>query len=94
MGRSKTDSVIDKPNQIINDKDLRRQQINTGKADCYSPNKKHANWQKPHQIVFQVGDNIEDIGGVTQEDANPAELLKRWADDVIILPNPMYGSWR
>jgi predicted secreted acid phosphatase len=42
---------------------------------------------------MQVGDNIEDFSGVTQEDANITELLQQWPQKLILLPNPMYGSW-
>ncbi|MFC7001729.1 hypothetical protein ACFQMB_09560 [Pseudobowmanella zhangzhouensis] len=42
---------------------------------------------------MQVGDNIEDVEFITQEDADVDALLKRWGGDVIVLPNPMYGSW-
>jgi len=37
---------------------------------------------------MRIGDNIEDIGGVTQEGANPVELLEGWGKDFFLLPNP------
>ena len=96
MGRSPQDKqAIDHAN-IINDKDLRRQQVKAGKADCYHTkgNKQAALvWDNAHKIVMEVGDNIEDFSGVTQEYANIAELLQNWPNRLILLPNPMYGSW-
>ena len=94
MGRTQQDKDAIGQEQILNDKDLRRQQIRSGDASCSNAGSEpHANWLAGHKILMQVGDNIEDIGLVTQEHANPAELLKRWEQDIVILPNPMYGSW-
>jgi predicted secreted acid phosphatase len=42
---------------------------------------------------MQVGDNIEDFSGITQEEADIKMLLPRANDELILLPNPMYGSW-
>jgi predicted secreted acid phosphatase len=42
---------------------------------------------------MQIGDNIEDIDGITQEDADIDALSKRLNNDIFILLNPMYGSW-
>jgi 5'-nucleotidase (lipoprotein e(P4) family) len=96
IGRSLPDkTAIDSVN-IINDKDLRRQQIKTGVADCYhdKADKQTSDvWASSKLIIMQVGDNIEDFSGVTQEDANITELLKQWPQKLILLPNSMYGSW-
>jgi predicted secreted acid phosphatase len=96
IGRSLPDkTAIDSVN-IINDKDLRRQQIKTGVADCYhdKADKQTSDvWASSKLIIMQVGDNIEDFSGVTQEDANITELLQQWPQKLILLPNPMYGSW-
>ena len=93
MGRSEADVESEELPEYINDKDLRRKQIREGTADCYTPGEKSASWQATHSIVMQVGDNIEDIEGVTQASAIPTELLARLDKDVIILLNPIYGSW-
>ena len=94
MGRTEQDKAAIGQAKIRNDKDLRRQQIRGGTASCSNAgDTAHANWLAGHKILMQVGDNIEDIGLVTQEDADPAELLSRWEQDIVILPNPMYGSW-
>jgi 5'-nucleotidase (lipoprotein e(P4) family) len=96
IGRSVPDkTAIDSVN-IINDKDLRRQQIKTGVADCYhdKADKQTSDvWASSKLIIMEVGDNIEDFSGVTQEDAKITELLQQWPQKLILLPNPMYGSW-
>ncbi|MBT8449301.1 MAG: endonuclease/exonuclease/phosphatase, partial [Gammaproteobacteria bacterium] len=90
MGRGDIDvKSVEKP-EYINDKDLRRQQIRQGTADCYAV---VPSWQAEHTIVMQVGDNIKDIEGITQEGAVPSELLPRLDKDIILLLNPTYGSW-
>lgn len=93
MGRSPADVESEHLPEFINDKDLRRKQIREGTADCYTPDKKASDWQTSHVMIMQVGDNIEDIEGVTQDSAVPEELLKRLDKDIIILLNPVYGSW-
>ena len=66
----------------------------TGDVDCYNPSDEAvAEWSQPHNIVMQVGDNIEDIAQTTQASADPSALLPRFGKDIVILPNPMYGSW-
>lgn len=96
LGRSQLDKgAIDGIN-IINDKDLRRQQVQGGNADCYHSNAKKqdlSSWLENYQIVMQVGDNIEDFSGVTQEDADAAKLIQKWPNKLILLPNTLYGSW-
>ena len=90
IGRGDIDvKSVEKP-EFINDKDLRRQQIRQGTADCFAA---VPSWQAEHTIVMQVGDNIKDIEGITQAGAVPAELLPRLDKDIIILLNPTYGSW-
>lgn len=94
MGRSQADKEAVDGQAIVNDKDLRRQQLSSGDVDCYSPSVKPATeWSQPHNIVMQVGDNIEDIAQTTQASADPNVLLPRFGKDIVILPNPMYGSW-
>jgi len=93
MGRSEADKNAVNSNEFINDKDLRRQQITQGKADCFSSNGQNNNWQQPQVIKFQVGDNIEDFSGVTQEAANIKTLQPKLGKSLFLLPNPMYGSW-
>lgn len=94
MGRSEADKeAMEKPD-IINDKDLRRQQITHGNADCFQLTREiNRIWKQPHAILFQVGDNIEDFAGVTQDDADIDELLPALGESLFLLPNPMYGSW-
>ncbi|WP_395338478.1 HAD family acid phosphatase [Ningiella sp. W23] len=100
LGRSQADkSAMDGlsiyQDKIINDKDLRRQQVQAGRADCYREdgNPISAAWRINQQIIMEVGDNIEDFSGITQEDADPDELVQQWPSRFILLPNPMYGSW-
>lgn len=94
MGRSDADKAAVKDARYTNDKDLRREQVTTGRASCYSASHaKLPSWQVPHTIIMQIGDNIEDIDHVLQESAVSSKILERWGKDVFILPNPMYGSW-
>ena len=91
MGRVKEDKAAIDHDKIMNDKDLRRQQIENGTASCYNPDGARKASFSAKRIVMQVGDNIEDFAGVTQEGANIAELAPN--KSLVLLPNPMYGSW-
>lgn len=93
LGREESDEMSVSRSDIVNDKDLRRLNVTTGSASCYNTGNPQTAWQKPQQILMQVGDNIEDVNDVTQEDADTDALLKRWPEEIVILPNPMYGSW-
>ncbi|HDY90579.1 MAG TPA: endonuclease/exonuclease/phosphatase [Pseudoalteromonas sp.] len=93
MGRSEADKTAVDGKHFINDKDLRRQQITQGSADCFAPKGMQNNWKQPQVIKFQVGDNIEDFSGITQESANIEALQPKLGKSLFLLPNPMYGSW-
>jgi 5'-nucleotidase (lipoprotein e(P4) family) len=93
VGRTQADKKAINGHSIINDKDLRRQQLQRGKIDCYSTESKKSFGQSPHIIFMQIGDNIEDISATTQEEANINELRSRLNNDVFLLPNALYGSW-
>jgi len=93
MGRSARDESSVDGQTRFNDKDLRRQQIQDGSSSCYSPEGGRHSGFPASAIVMQVGDNIEDFAGVTQESANIESLLPENASEYILLPNPMYGSW-
>jgi 5'-nucleotidase (lipoprotein e(P4) family) len=93
MGRSATDRRSVDERTRFNDKDLRRQQIQDGSASCYaSETARHSDFPAA-TIVMQVGDNIEDFAGVTQESAAVDALLSAGSTEFILLPNAMYGSW-
>ena len=95
LGRTQADKDAVGSKGVINDKDLRRNNVLNGDAEnCWSnfPEAKD-NWNKELQLVMQVGDNIQDIAKITQDSANIEELLKRQGADILILPNAMYGSW-
>lgn len=94
LGRSAQDKAAINGNTVINDKDLRRSQLKQGIASCSNstPASKSA-WQTEHKLLMQIGDNIEDFEGVTQEHANVDALLPKVGKSLFILPNPMYGSW-
>ncbi len=95
IGRSEEDISAVGENGIVNDKDLRRQQILNGKAEtCWAefPGAK-SSWDKKFILVMQIGDNIKDFSRTTQENVNLDEFLKRQGKDILILPNAMYGSW-
>lgn len=94
IGRAHEDEQAVEDKLVPNDKDLRRRQIESGSASCYkAENVRHTDFAS-HQIVMQVGDNIEDFAGVTQEHADIDALLRQSNGDLVLLPNPMYGSWR
>ena len=92
MGRTQADKTAVDGHHFINDKDLRRQQVSQGNADCFAPKGIKNSWQ-PQAITFQVGDNIEDFSGVTQENANLKVIQPKIGKSLFLLPNPMYGSW-
>lgn len=93
IGRVDADKKAISGDSVINDKDLRRQQLENGNASCYQAGKKRTSLFPELKIIMQVGDNIEDFAGVTQEEANIEELLPKSKAELILLPNPMYGSW-
>jgi len=94
VGRSAEDKKAVGQKGIVNDKDLRRLQLTEGKITCSNMQENaSSSWATPHTIIMQIGDNIEDVGGVTQESANVDELMPRVGTEIFILPNPMYGSW-
>jgi 5'-nucleotidase (lipoprotein e(P4) family) len=94
LGRSAQDKNALGKTGIINDKDLRRQQVINGQADCFKVYGDKPNaWSEQQSIVMEVGDNIEDFSGVSQETATPDALVAKWPTRLILLPNPMYGSW-
>lgn len=94
IGRSPLDKAAIDDVKIINDKDLRRQQVQAGQANCLQlTGDDKGSWQQPHTIWLEVGDNIEDFTGVTQEHADIDALLPKLGTTLFLLPNPMYGSW-
>ncbi|MBJ2129188.1 acid phosphatase [Alteromonas sp. IB21] len=94
IGRTAEDKEAVGQEGMVNDKDLRRLQLTQGKIACSNTSTDTAStWAAPHTIVMQIGDNIEDVGGVTQESANVDSLMPRVGTEIFILPNPMYGSW-
>lgn len=93
VGRTQADKNAVNGGTIVNDKDLRRQQLVSGSIDCFSTQNDNLDWQSGHTILMHIGDNIEDIDGITQHQADTDALRSRWGKDVFILPNPMYGSW-
>ena len=94
VGRTAEDKEAVGQEGMVNDKDLRRMQLTQGEIACSNTSKDATStWAVPHTIIMQIGDNIEDVGGVTQESANVELLMPRVGTEVFILPNPMYGSW-
>ena len=94
VGRTAEDKEAVGQEGMVNDKDLRRMQLTQGKIACSNTSKDvSSTWAVPHTIIMQIGDNIEDVGGVTQESANVELLMPRVGTEIFILPNPMYGSW-
>lgn len=93
IGRVDADKAAIDHATLFNDKDLRRHQITQGTASCYSPSGTRKTDFPASKIIMQIGDNIEDFSGVTQEEADIGQLLELHADEYFLLPNPMYGSW-
>ncbi len=95
MGRSQEDRASVENPGIVNDKDLRRNDILTGESSyCWeSHSSAKRNWNRPLAVVMQVGDNIKDFLFTTQENVNLDEFLQLQGREILILPNAMYGSW-
>ena len=96
LGRAEADKRAIDGKAMINDKDLRRQQVEMGNAPCYrpqTPSTSTQEWSQSQQILMHVGDNIKDFPSMTQEDADIADVLLQQPRTFILLPNPMYGSW-
>lgn len=93
-GRNEGDKASVADGTYPNDKDKRRVAMADGQAECFTNgNDVEAVWKVPQSILVQVGDNIEDIKGTLQHDADVDAILPHWGTDIVILPNPMYGSW-
>ena len=93
IGRDNADKKAINGKTIINDKDLRKQQLENGTASCYQPNDTRYSLFSGLEIVMQVGDNIQDFSKITQESASIDALLPLTNDEFILLPNATYGSW-
>jgi predicted secreted acid phosphatase/exonuclease III len=93
LGRSSADVSSVDGGAIVNDKDLRRQQLQQGSAPCFQAENTRHNAFPASEIIMQIGDNIEDFAGMTQESASIEALLPANRTQFILLPNPMYGSW-
>lgn len=94
LGRTAQDKTAIDGNTVVNDKDLRRSQLKQGTVNCSNATPaSEPTWQIQHTLLMQIGDNIEDFEGVTQEHANIETLLPKVGESLFILPNPMYGSW-
>jgi predicted secreted acid phosphatase/endonuclease/exonuclease/phosphatase family metal-dependent hydrolase len=81
-----------------NDKDRRRRLVREGNATaCWAKDPDgsvKASWNRPHQFVLWVGDNVRDLPLTTQEAARrngTGDLL--FGRDYFLIPNPLYGSW-
>ncbi len=95
MGRAQEDKDAVGQPDIVNDKDLRRNNARSGSAEYCWENYPEAksNWNRKLNLVMQIGDNIKDFEKTTQENADLEAFLKRQGVDILILPNAMYGSW-
>jgi predicted secreted acid phosphatase len=90
-------------NGYRNDKDRRRRLVSHGEAEgCWASldgsdrTEAKAAWSVPQDIVMYVGDNIQDLPGMTEHAADSPALLQEIAHNpkYVVLPNPSYGSWR
>ncbi|MDA0683999.1 MAG: endonuclease/exonuclease/phosphatase [Bacteroidetes bacterium] len=93
LGRSSADVSSVDGGTNVNDKDLRRRQLQQGSAPCFLEENARHNAFPASEIIIQIGDNIEDFAGLTQESASIEGLLPDSMAQFILLPNPMYGSW-
>ncbi len=95
LGRNDADRNSVGDPGIINDKDLRRNQILEGSAsDCWANHPEaQSEWNQTFKLVMQVGDNIKDFYQTTQENVDLEAFLERQGKDILVLPNAMYGSW-
>ncbi|BFT31826.1 hypothetical protein D210916BOD24_30020 [Alteromonas sp. D210916BOD_24] len=92
VGREKADKMALGQTGIINDKDRRRALLREGKINC-SIDEQSETWREQHTIIMQIGDNVEDFSGITQESADLSQLRQKVGSEYFLLPNPMYGSW-
>ncbi|MBB3169508.1 HAD family acid phosphatase [Simiduia aestuariiviva] len=95
LGRAPEDKAAVGQAGIINDKDLRRQQVLAGTAtDCWkTASEAKPHWARKLSLVLEVGDNIQDFSQQLQDRADAAALAPRQGRDLLLLPNAMYGSW-
>nr|WP_269783545.1 HAD family acid phosphatase [Marinibactrum halimedae] len=80
---------------IVNDKDLRRVEVASGKAkDCWKtdPSLKTV-WGQTYSVAYEVGDNIQDFTQLLQKSSDANALSKLQGSSFLLLPNAMYGSW-
>jgi 5'-nucleotidase (lipoprotein e(P4) family) len=95
IGRAQEDRDAVGQDGIVNDKDLRRNNVRTGNAEACWENYPEAksSWNRELNLLMQVGDNIQDFEKTTQENVDLEAFLNRQGVDILILPNAMYGSW-
>ncbi|UWU82994.1 hypothetical protein N2605_25920 [Bradyrhizobium yuanmingense] len=104
LGRRVLDTQTGNPDEwqrygYKNDKDRRRRLISEGNAvGCWSKDldgSARASWNRPHQFVLGIGDNVLDLPKTTQADArsNGTPTLV-FGKDYFLIPNPLYGSWQ
>jgi 5'-nucleotidase (lipoprotein e(P4) family) len=67
------------------DKNPRFQSVTDGTADPSLP---------AFDVLFYFGDNILDFPDLSQASRTNPFSFNRFADDFVVLPNPMYGSWQ
>ncbi|MFQ5348435.1 MAG: HAD family acid phosphatase, partial [Rhodothalassiaceae bacterium] len=82
-----------------NDKDRRRRLVEAGKAEhCWAwpadpaeQAQRKAIWAVPAEILLSVGDNIQDMPGLTPDVADDPARLKALAADphLVLIPNPL-----
>lgn len=104
VGRSDPDFEASNPDEwkrhgYRNDKDRRRRLMREGNAvGCWARDRDgsvKASWNRPHEFVLWIGDNILDLPMTTQSEARrqgtPGLVFGK---DYFLLPNSLYGSWR
>jgi predicted secreted acid phosphatase len=105
LGRMPQDLQERNPNEwrdfgYKNDKDRRRRLLTEGKADlCWVASDDpgiRQSWQRPHDIVMYLGDNIQDFPEFEQQEIarHPHRAADRIGVDFFLFPNPIYGSWK
>jgi 5'-nucleotidase (lipoprotein e(P4) family) len=79
------DEVLCRTDRANGSKDPRFVAVQSGTAPSVLP---------PLDVLMWVGDNIQDFPGLTQGIRTaPDGALAAFGERLIVLPNPMYGSW-
>jgi 5'-nucleotidase (lipoprotein e(P4) family) len=80
-----SDAILCRPDSSASSKEERFERVRRGDA---------APGLGPLDVVLFVGDNIFDFPGLDQDARLQAERLREFGTRFVVIPNPMYGTWR